>query len=123
MQGKWNLDILYRGFEDEAYEADLEALSAAIAEIPNMREIIFSCFIIYHLLRFFNRRITPVATKIRHIISKIPLPSIVIAEEFATLSDMLGLAIITMPQATRNRKPKMQRASPIYFIIDSDLLS
>ena len=33
MQGKWNLDILYRGFEDEAYEADLEALSAAIADI------------------------------------------------------------------------------------------
>ena len=29
---RWNLDILYRGFDDEAFAKDLEALSSAIAE-------------------------------------------------------------------------------------------
>ena len=32
MYDVWNLDVIYKGFEDPAYTADLEALKAAVAE-------------------------------------------------------------------------------------------
>ena len=35
MQDRWNLDILYEGFGDPAFSADIEALTAAIAEISD----------------------------------------------------------------------------------------
>ena len=38
MQERWNLDILYGGFDDANFAADMEQLSAAIAECATLAE-------------------------------------------------------------------------------------
>ena len=35
MNTVWNLDRIYKGFDDPAFSADIEALTAAIAEISD----------------------------------------------------------------------------------------
>ena len=58
MNGLWNLDPIYKGFDDPAFEADLEQLKQKVAEIAiYILKLSLNCFTIIYINNSISKTI------------------------------------------------------------------